>query len=246
MNLKKTNTKKIPSSSNGGTLEEQLIKTKEAAEAANLALRKERDLLQRYLSLVEAIIVTIDPNGTITMLNRKGCELLGYREEEILGENWFKKCLPQPEVGDVYSLFKEVMNGNLAAMEYFENEIFTKDGQKRLIAWHNNYFRDANGQIVGTISAGEDITKRKQAEKEREKLISKLQKALNEIKTLRGILPICSYCKNIRNDKGYYEQIEEYIHKHSGVDFSHTICPTCLKEHYPENYTSFYSDKNKE
>lgn len=80
----------------------------------------------------------------------------------------------------------------------------------------------------------------------REKLISKLQKALNEIKTLRGILPICSYCKNIRNDKGYYEQIEGYIHKHSGVDFSHTICPTCLKEHYPEDYTSFYSGKNKE
>jgi hypothetical protein len=61
-----------------------------------------------------------------------------------------------------------------------------------------------------------------------------LQKALDEIKTLRGILPICSFCKNIRNDQGYYETIEKYIHKHSGVDFSHTICPSCLKKHYPE------------
>lgn len=64
----------------------------------------------------------------------------------------------------------------------------------------------------------------------------KLQKALDEIKTLRGILPICSFCKNIRNDQGYYEQIEEYIHKYSGVDFSHTVCPSCLKKHYPEEY----------
>jgi PAS domain S-box-containing protein len=246
MNLKKTNTKKIPNLSNGGTLEEQLIKAKEAAEAANLALRKERDLFQRYLSLVEAIIVTLDPNGTITMLNRKGCELLGYKEEEILGENWFEKCLPQPEGGDVYSLFKETMNGNLVAMEYFENEIFTKDGQKRLIAWHNNYFRDANGQIVGTISAGEDITERKQAEKERENLITKLEAALSEIKTLRGIIPICSYCKNIRNDKDSWDQLETYISTHSDAKFSHSICPECVKKHHPEMYEEIYPDKNIE
>lgn len=72
---------------------------------------------------------------------------------------------------------------------------------------------------------------------------NKLQKAVDEIKILQGILPICSFCKNIRNDQGYYEQIEEYIHKHSGVDFSHTICPSCLKEHYPEEYESLVLDK---
>jgi len=70
--------------------------------------------------------------------------------------------------------------------------------------------------------------------KNTEALIVKLEKAIQEIKTLRGIIPICSFCKNIRNDEGYYEQLEEYIHKHSGADFSHTICPTCLKKHYPD------------
>lgn len=63
---------------------------------------------------------------------------------------------------------------------------------------------------------------------------AELRQALSEIKTLQGILPICSYCKSIRNDEGYYEQIEGYIHKHSGADFSHTICPACMKKHYPE------------
>lgn len=73
----------------------------------------------------------------------------------------------------------------------------------------------------------------------------KLQKALDEIRVLQGILPICSFCKNIRNDQGYYEQIETYIHKHSGVDFSHTICPSCMKKHYPKEFESIIAGKTK-
>lgn len=72
------------------------------------------------------------------------------------------------------------------------------------------------------------------AEHARQALLEELQTAIAEIKTLRGILPICSFCKKIRTDEGLYEQVEEYIHKHSGVDFSHTVCPTCMKKHYPE------------
>ncbi len=61
-----------------------------------------------------------------------------------------------------------------------------------------------------------------------------LEKALAEIKTLRGILPICSHCKKIRDDKGYWNQIESYIHEHSEAEFSHSICPECAKKYYPE------------
>ena len=74
------------------------------------------------------------------------------------------------------------------------------------------------------------------AEKQLQAENEKLQKAFDEIKVLQGILPICSYCKKIRNDNGYYEQIEDYIHNHSGIDFSHTICPTCMKKHFPEEF----------
>lgn len=99
---------------------------------------------------------------------------------------------------------------------------------------------------LAKVQVATDISDRKQTEKEREALISKLEKALDEIKILRGILPICSFCKNIRNDEGYYEQIDEYIHKHSGVDFSHTICPTCMKKHYPEVYESMKKETSEE
>ena len=74
--------------------------------------------------------------------------------------------------------------------------------------------------------------------------IKKLEKAIAEIKTLQGILPICSICKKIRNDEGYYEQIEAYIHKHTGVDFSHTICHPCMKKHYPEEYENVVLKKS--
>ncbi|MCD6585579.1 MAG: hypothetical protein J7K96_07450, partial [Desulfobacteraceae bacterium] len=79
-----------------------------------------------------------------------------------------------------------------------------------------------------------DIEQRKQTEKEKEHLISELQKALNEVKTLSGLIPICANCKKVRDDKGYWSQIESYIHKHSNADFSHSICPDCAKELYPD------------
>ncbi|MBM9511688.1 hypothetical protein [Desulfogranum marinum] len=79
-----------------------------------------------------------------------------------------------------------------------------------------------------------DISKRKKAKKEREELIQRLQDSLAEIKTLRGILPLCSFCKKIRDDQGYWEQVDVYINKYSEADISHSICPECLKKHYPD------------
>ncbi|MCJ7716584.1 MAG: hypothetical protein MUO54_08695, partial [Anaerolineales bacterium] len=89
-------------------------------------------------------------------------------------------------------------------------------------------------QATRHIAVVEDISERKQVEEQRNKLISDLEKALSEVKTLRGFFPICSYCKNIRNDKGYWDKIESYLHKHSNAEFSHGICPECAKKYYPD------------
>ena len=77
-----------------------------------------------------------------------------------------------------------------------------------------------------------DITQRKHIENEKEKLIKQLQEALAEIKDLQGIIPICSNCKKIRDDKGYWSQLESYFEKHTGADFSHSICPNCFDKLY--------------
>ena len=88
--------------------------------------------------------------------------------------------------------------------------------------------------IVILFIENKTISKRKQAEKEREKLIAELQDAVTKIKTLRGLLPICSTCKKIRDDKGYWKQIESYIRDHSEAEFTHSMCPICAKKLYPE------------
>ena len=92
------------------------------------------------------------------------------------------------------------------------------------------------GEVVASITAFRDISERRQIELERGKLIVELQKALAEIKTLQGILPICSYCKKIRDNEGAWTQVESYISTHTDAKFSHGICSECLKKEFPEMF----------
>lgn len=90
--------------------------------------------------------------------------------------------------------------------------------------------RRVNDEKAGLLDY---IAERKRAEEERERLIKELREAMANIKTLRGFLPICAHCKNIRDDKGYWLSVEEYVRVHTEVDFSHGICPRCLEKHFP-------------
>lgn len=93
----------------------------------------------------------------------------------------------------------------------------------------------------GAIIATQDITEQKTAEEDRLKLIKELSRALDEVETLRGLLPICASCKKIRDDKGVWDHIELYISKRTQADFTHTLCPKCIKQYYPD----FYEDQQK-
>ncbi len=88
-----------------------------------------------------------------------------------------------------------------------------------------------------------DITDNKQAALERERLIEELQTTISEVKTLSGLLPICASCKKIRDDKGYWNQIEGYIQQHSNAQFSHGICPDCIQKLYPDLYKDCDDEK---
>ena len=79
-----------------------------------------------------------------------------------------------------------------------------------------------------------DVTKRKEAEAEREKLIAELQTTLDEVKTLSGLLPICAWCKKIRDEKGYWTHVEEYVMNHTEATFSHSICKECAEQHFKD------------
>ena len=85
-----------------------------------------------------------------------------------------------------------------------------------------------NGQITGIIQITSDITDRKQTEEERIRLIQELQESLAKVNTLSGLLPICAWCKKLRDDKGYWKSVEEYISAHTGAEFTHGMCPECF------------------
>ena len=90
--------------------------------------------------------------------------------------------------------------------------------------------QDASGKIVGGSAISRDITLRKRDEAERFRLIEELTESLKQVRTLSGLLPICASCKRIRDDQGYWQQVETYIADHTNADFTHGICPDCLEK----------------
>lgn len=132
---------------------------------AEMALQEKCGLLQQTLDTVETLIVSLDREGRVTSINRCGARMLGGDPGDIIGVSWFATCLPQPEgMTEIYPVFRQIMEGGLEQVEYFENEILAADGSRRMLAWHNAYLKDSDGRLVGTLSAGNDVTGQKQLE----------------------------------------------------------------------------------
>jgi PAS domain S-box-containing protein len=129
-------------------------------------IEKERGRAQTYLDVAGTVFVALDIEGRVSLINRKGCQILGYPEAAILGKNWFDCFLPQARIDEVKDVFNLIISGNLAPVEYFENPVITRTGEERLIAWHNSIIYDDSGVITGLLSSGEDVTERRQLEKE--------------------------------------------------------------------------------
>ena len=132
--------------------------------ARTTALAQERDLAQHYLDIAMVMLLALDTQGRIVMINRKGAEIIGRPGSALLGMNWFQSFLPPAARPEVCQRFAEMLAGETDMPEVLENEIINSRGEVRLISWRNTMLRDPAGQIVGTLSSGEDITLRRQAE----------------------------------------------------------------------------------
>jgi len=144
---------------------------------AEEALRKSQQQLEHYLRIVESMIFVLDTDLKVAMINRKGCDILGYRQEEIIGKNWFDHFVPESTREQRRAYCQRVFAGQEELIRYLERSILTKNGEERCLAWHNNLLKDDTGKIIGMISSCEDITQRKRAEKERESLQAQLLQA---------------------------------------------------------------------
>lgn len=131
---------------------------------AERAVKKERDTAQRYLDIAGVMLIVIDREGTVILVNRKGAEILGYDEQEIVGQSWVDRFIPAHARTDIQSILTKALAGEPQWIEYYENPVLTRSGQERILAWHNSPLTDEEGLIFGVLSSGEDITERKQAE----------------------------------------------------------------------------------
>lgn len=193
------------------------------------ALRESEDRYRDLVEYSEYLITTHDLEGNILSVNQRAANLLGYEQSDIINRNI--RDLLAPEVkheSDQYldTILKEKKARGVMLIQ-------TASGEKRVWEYNNSLrMEGATARIVRSMA--HDITDLKRIENEREKLIKDLRKALSEVKQLSGLLPICASCKKIRDDKGYWNQIETYIRDRSDAEFSHGICPDCFKKLYPD------------
>jgi len=205
----------------------------EGSEMEKLSeIRNIRESEIRYRRLFEAaqdgILILDADSGAITDANPFIKEILGYSRQDLIGKRLW-------EIG----AFFDVIASNAAFEELkrkkyirYENlPLQTKEGQLREVEFISNVYL-VNGKKVIQCNI-RDITMRKWLEKDKQKLMDKFHEALTHIKEMNGLLPICSYCKKIRNDKGYWQILEAYIAEHSGATFTHGICEDCAKIYFP-------------
>ena len=196
-----------------------------------LALQSTKDILSAiFESTADGILVANNENR-IMLYNRRFLEQWQIPDDLIHERNDEKTLdfalnqLTEPDafLAKVQALYNSP-KADLDWLYFKDGKIFERFSRPLLQA----------EKITGRVWSFRDVTEKRQSEREREKLILDLQVALEEVRSLRGILPICSHCKKIRDDKGYWNQIESYIHKHSDVEFSHSICQECAEKYYPD------------
>ncbi len=141
---------------------EELEKRIQELEQIESLMIKERNRAQQYFDVAEVMLICLDRNQNVIHINKRGCEILGYTANEVIGENWFDNFLPKKNIKKIKKLFEKMLSGEKVGTEYYENLILAKSGNEKIISWHNSIIKDDSGHVISIITSGEDITERKQ------------------------------------------------------------------------------------
>jgi PAS domain S-box-containing protein len=185
-----------------------------------MAVRNVQELEERFFAISIDLLCFLDFNGYFKRLNPAWERALGFTTEELMSRPFIEFVHPDDRARTL-SQNRAVRGGGQALG--FENRYLCKDGSYRWLLW--NAAPDSDEGVI--YSVARDVTEQKRAAEERERLVAELQTALAEVRTLQEILPICSYCKRIRDDAHYWQHVESYISQHTNTRFSHSICPSC-------------------
>lgn len=179
--------------------------------------------LEGFFAIALDMFCFLDFNGHFRRLNPAWERTLGYTREELMSRP-FTTFLHPDDLERTLERNALVRAGGQALG--FENRYRCSDGSYRWFLW--NAQADTYGNVIYGVAR--DITVRKEAEAERARLTERLEASLAEVKTLRDILPICSYCRKIRDGEDYWQSVESYISRHTNSRFSHSVCPDCMKD----------------
>lgn len=212
------------------------LNTEKILRKSQAELKRSKELSETILNAIEDAVCLINiDNFRIVDANRTF--LAGYQttQNAAIGglcyditHHRLEPCAP-PHTK--CPLKETLQNGRTA---HVEHRHLLSDGSEVISDIITSPVMDEHGKVIQVVHIARDITERKRAEREKEKLIQQLQTALDEIKTLKGIIPICMHCKGIRDDKGSWNKLEKFITEHSEAQFSHGICEECLKKYYSE------------
>jgi two-component system cell cycle sensor histidine kinase/response regulator CckA len=209
--------------------------TRELRAARERKIRRQAQLAMAHLaSIVETCddaIISQTLGGTILSWNSGAERMLGHTAEDMVGES-IENLVPHEQHHEISAIRDVIEHGR--RVERIETVRLRRDGTPVDVSITVSPIKNSDGHIHGASIVLRDITERKRQEKERLRLIEELTAALKHVKTLNGLLPICASCKKIRNDSGYWEQVETYIRSRSNAEFTHGICPDCVRSLYPE------------
>jgi PAS domain S-box-containing protein len=204
---------------------------REIEAAHSRRARAQAEAMSRYLAAIvessDDAIYGMRVDGTVVSWNRAAERVYGYRSGEIIGRN-VSILYPDERLDELIDTMEHIKRGDHVGRS--ETARVRKGGRQIPISVTISPMKNVEGKIYGGSVIARDITARRRDELERIKLIQELTEALGRAKTLAGLLPICACCKRIRDDQGYWQQVEAYISEHSEAIFTHGICPDCFKQ----------------
>ncbi|HAJ27221.1 MAG TPA: hypothetical protein DCG53_08270 [Syntrophus sp. (in: bacteria)] len=207
-----------------------------ARKQAEEKLNNRMEFVTTLLDTIPSPVFYKDVSGKYLGCNRAYEELIGKSRAEIVGKDIYE--IYPAELASLYDK-KDRELYECPGSQIYDGSFGAADGSIRDVIINKATYTDASKNIVGVIGVFIDITDRKQAAATLEEERRRLQQSLDEVRTLRGIVPICANCKKIRDDKGYWNQVEKYVSERTDAEFSHGICPDCAKKLYPE----FFGEK---
>jgi len=205
----------------------------ENLEVAENKLSQQRHFLQELIDSIPSPIFYKDQNAVYLGCNKAFENFLGMVSSEIIGKTVYDLS-PQEKADKYHEMDVALLNEPETGVQIYEYSVVDSKGNHHVVQFNKATINKIDGFLGGLVGIIFDITDRKKEEKEKEMLIQELQTALEEIKTLKGIIPICMHCKGIRDDKGSWNKLEKFITEHSEAQFSHGICEECLNKYYPE------------